>query len=368
MVVAAGTSPRRRGERPKPIWVRSLVPKEKNSASFAISSAVRAPRGHLDHGAHQVLDARAVLAQHLLGRLEHDLLLAPQLLHVADERDHDLGLDRDALLRHLQRGLEDGARLHARDLRIGDAEAAAAVAEHGVELVQLLDRAQQLLQLARSPAWFFASPFARSVATCTMSSSRLGRNSCSGGSRVRMVTGWPCISWKRPGEVGALHGQQLLEGARVVGDDLPYSFWTLASSFRISARLRRPCASFEALLQPRVTSSPRWPRAADRIIFTTWGSRSSAKNMCSVRQRPMPRAPKAKATLASRGMSALARIAQPADLVGPAQQLLELLVERRLLRLELALPRPAAPRTGSWAARSGSPRRWSRRWRCGRPR
>ena len=35
--------------------------------------------------------------------------------------------------------------------------------------------------------------------------------------------------------------------------------------------------------------------------------RSSAKNMCSVRQRPMPSAPNARAALASRGMSALAR-------------------------------------------------------------
>ena len=31
--------------KPKVIWVRSLVPKEKNSASVAISSAVRAARG-----------------------------------------------------------------------------------------------------------------------------------------------------------------------------------------------------------------------------------------------------------------------------------------------------------------------------------
>ncbi len=32
-------------EKPKVIWVRSLVPKEKNWASLAISSAVRAARG-----------------------------------------------------------------------------------------------------------------------------------------------------------------------------------------------------------------------------------------------------------------------------------------------------------------------------------
>ena len=38
-----------------------------------------------------------------------------------------------------RRRLEDGARLHRRDLGIADAEAAAAEAEHRVELVQLLD-------------------------------------------------------------------------------------------------------------------------------------------------------------------------------------------------------------------------------------
>ena len=137
------------------------MPKEKNSASFAISSAVSAPRGTSIMVPTRYSTPDAVLAQHLLGRLEHDLLLPPQLLDVADQRDHDLGLDRDALLRHLQRGLEDGARLHARDLGIGDAQPAAAVAEHGVELVQLLHRAQQLLETLRDlRAWFFASPLA----------------------------------------------------------------------------------------------------------------------------------------------------------------------------------------------------------------
>src|SRR5205085_9341402 len=37
------------------------------------------------------------------------------------------------------RGFKDRARLHRRDLGIADAEAAAAEAEHRVELVQLLD-------------------------------------------------------------------------------------------------------------------------------------------------------------------------------------------------------------------------------------
>ena len=88
---------------------------------------------------------------------------------------------------------------------------------------------------------------------------------------------------------------------------LPNSFWTLASSFRSSVA-RWPFASLSWSLMRFVRSRPRWPRAAARIIFTTYGSRSSPKNMCSVRQRPMPRAPKPKATFASFGTSALARM------------------------------------------------------------
>jgi hypothetical protein len=63
---------------------------------------------------------------------------------VADERDHHLGLHGLARLADLERRLEDRPRLHAGELGIRDAEAAAAVAEHGVELVQLLDRTQQI--------------------------------------------------------------------------------------------------------------------------------------------------------------------------------------------------------------------------------
>ena len=43
------------------------------------------------------------------------------------------------------------------------------------------------------------------------------------------------------------------------------------------------------------------------IISRTTGSRSSALNMCSVRQRPIPSAPSSRALAASSGVSALAR-------------------------------------------------------------
>src|ERR1035441_10230373 len=103
------------------------------------------------------------------------------------------------------------------------------------------------------------------MATSTMRSSRLGRNSWSGGSSVRMTTGKPFMAVKRP-----------------------------AKSLRCMGR------SFNRALR-RLFSS----RA--RIMACICSMRSSAKNMRSVRHSPMPSAPNLRAVLASRGISALAR-------------------------------------------------------------
>ena len=73
----------------------------------------------------------------------------------------------------------------------------AAMAEHRVELVELLDALQQRACFSSSSVAAFL-PVASSRAISTISSSRLGRNSCSGGSMVRMVTGEPCIALKTP--------------------------------------------------------------------------------------------------------------------------------------------------------------------------
>ena len=63
-----------------------------------------------------------------------------QLADRGDQRDHDLGDDAEALvLDQFAGGLHDGPHLHVVDLRVGDAQAAAAVAEHRVELVQEFD-------------------------------------------------------------------------------------------------------------------------------------------------------------------------------------------------------------------------------------
>ena len=93
----------------------------------------------------------------------------------------------------------------------------AAMAEHRVELVQLLD--------ARAAAALFSSSslagscrrLARSCAMSTISSSRFGRNSCSGGSIVRIVTGLPVHRLEHAVEVVALQRQQLVERLAPVG-------------------------------------------------------------------------------------------------------------------------------------------------------
>ena len=46
-----------------------------------------------------------------------DRLLIAQLLHVADQRNHDLGNDLQPFLLQLAGRLDDGARLHLGDLR-----------------------------------------------------------------------------------------------------------------------------------------------------------------------------------------------------------------------------------------------------------
>src|SRR5262245_19782443 len=57
-------------------------------------------------------------------------------------------MDLDSLLGAIDSGLEDRAGLHLGDFRISDAETAASMSEHRVELVQLFDAGEQLGQSA----------------------------------------------------------------------------------------------------------------------------------------------------------------------------------------------------------------------------
>ena len=101
----------------------------------------------LDHGADLVVHVAADVLDDLLGDLVNDGLDVSQLLDLADQRDHDLRLDLPcrAAAADSQRGLDDGGGLHLGDLRIGDVQAAAAVAHHGVELMQAGDDVVQML-------------------------------------------------------------------------------------------------------------------------------------------------------------------------------------------------------------------------------
>ena len=70
---------------------------------------------------------------------------ALQLVHVADQRDHDLGADVDVLLSQRDRRFQNGAHLHLDDLRIEHAEPNAAQPEHRILLAHAFDGAQQRL-------------------------------------------------------------------------------------------------------------------------------------------------------------------------------------------------------------------------------
>ena len=101
--------------------------------------------------------------------------------------------------------------------------------------------------------------------TSSISASVFGRNSCSGGSSRRIVTGRPLMI-----------SNSSAKSCRCIGRSL-------------ASAARRPSS------------------VSDRIISRIATIRSPSKNMCSVRQRPMPSAPNERAVRASVGVSALAR-------------------------------------------------------------
>ena len=95
----------------------------------------------LDHRAHLVGDVDVRMRDFLVRRLDDDVLDVLQLLRVARERNHDLRLHRPRAmsLLHLDGRADDRRRLHASDLRIGDAQAAAAMSHHRIELLEGVD-------------------------------------------------------------------------------------------------------------------------------------------------------------------------------------------------------------------------------------
>lgn len=112
--------------------------------------------------------------------------------------------------------------------------------------------------VSRVAARSSTSPRSSARATSTLRSVRSGRNSCSGGSRSRMVTGRPSIA------------------------------------SRISVKSWR-CSGRSA------ASASSTPASSSATISFSTSSRRSPRNMCSVRHRPMPWAPKRRARAASSG-------------------------------------------------------------------
>ena len=132
----------------------SLVPNEKNSASFAISCAVIAARGSSIMVPIMKLRSMPTSLLDLLDRLER---LGPddrELLHVTDERHHDLRVRVETAFAELGGRFGDGADLQQEQPGNSQAQPHTTHAEHRVLLMVALDFLEQLggaLVRARRP-------------------------------------------------------------------------------------------------------------------------------------------------------------------------------------------------------------------------
>ena len=94
---------------------------------------------HLDHGADAGAHPDAGVRGQHCGKLAlHQRAQPFQLAHMGNQRQHNLRLHFHAAHFHRAGGLRNGAHLHGVDFGKAQAQAAAAVAEHGVELAQLV--------------------------------------------------------------------------------------------------------------------------------------------------------------------------------------------------------------------------------------
>ena len=129
-----------------------------------------------------------------------------------------------------------------------------------------------------------------------------GRNSCSGGSRKRIVAGKPFSALKMPAKSSLLIRQQLRERLLAVVD---------------------------------VVGEDHLAHGVDTV---------PSKNMCSVRHRPMPSAPNAMAFAVCSGLSALVRTCRRRHLRGTSPSAcLNILIRLAFLR-HRAISRPAPER------------------------
>ena len=129
-------------EKPKVVCVRSLVPKQKKSACWAISSATMQARGSSSMVPTGNVEFNALLSGNLGDHALNDLARLDMLDRNGDKRDHDLGTRVDAFLDEAGGSRGDGANLHERQVAKDDGQAHAAQAQHGVGLNHAIDAAQ----------------------------------------------------------------------------------------------------------------------------------------------------------------------------------------------------------------------------------
>mmetsp|Transcript_10136 Transcript_10136/g.25743 ORF Transcript_10136/g.25743 Transcript_10136/m.25743 type:complete len:233 (+) Transcript_10136:62-760(+) len=89
--------------------------------------------GELDHRPDLVVDFDLAVVHDLFGDVANEGDLVVEFALEADKRDHAFDVDNVAFGDDLGGGLKDGTSLHFGDFWVGDGEAAAAVAEHGID-------------------------------------------------------------------------------------------------------------------------------------------------------------------------------------------------------------------------------------------
>ena len=256
-------------EKPSAVCVRSLVPKEKKSASRAIRSAMKQARGSsIIVPTRKSARSSSPRSADRSTSVAHELELAL----VGDQRDHDLELRGAARRsRTASAARTIASHLHLVDLGEDDAQPHAARPQHRVGLLELAHAIERRARARRGRR------AARSRAARAPRRARRGR------------AGTRAAAGRAAGSSPA--ARHRLEQALEV-----------APAGAAAARPARRAASLVV--------------GHDHRLHLGW--RSAAMNMCSVRHRPMPSAPNSRARARVLGRVGVRAHAEPAQLVGPA--------------------------------------------------
>src|SRR5579859_356248 len=92
-----------------------------------------------NHRTDKVVELDLLFLHDFLRDAMHDFYLKVELLFEADERNHNLRIYFNSRFLHFCCSFKDRTRLHLGDLRIHDAQTAAAESEHRIELMQFLN-------------------------------------------------------------------------------------------------------------------------------------------------------------------------------------------------------------------------------------